>query len=826
MHRVLILFCFIVADSVVARAEDAATSFRAGVHSVLQAHCAKCHGDKVAEAKLRLDAPRSLEQLAEERQLWFRVLGQIESGAMPPDGETPLTAAERKAIVDWIRGDFTTLLVAKQATEGRSKLRRLSRTEYANTIYDLFGVRPTVGLNLPEDGRTDGFDKVSTALPLSASGAAGYLKMTDDVLSWMLKYVPKAPKPTDPPHMQAVVRSVARESEQSKGHILELDDGWKVSFNSDTASGPNRGFSASRPGMHKLRIAVYGYQTDKPMAFGVYAGHTGAYPQIIDLLTILEAPPGKPAVIETEVYLRTRDLNDRSPVGDALRVIPFGLGVQVPKNSQASQCKGPGLALQYIDVEQPTLPLAGDLWLTADFPPALIEELRAQRKVIANATGPKHLQAKSIDREQFLAVMKTTFQRIGARFFRRPLTDSELTAIVDTLAKQLDDGITLDRVFLDQVSALMTSPEFFCVIEQPGRLDDFALASRLSYFLWNSTPDDKLLELAGAGKLRDPQVLREQTERLLHDPKSSRFVNDFLNQWLGLRAIDDTSPDANLYPEYGKNNLLKPSSILETQAYFRRLIDENLSVTYFVDSPWVLVNEALAKHYSLPPVQGHQLRQVALPASSPFGGLWTQPSVLKVTANGTNTSPVKRGVWVAERLLGTPIPPPPPNINPIEPDVRGAKTLREQLTLHRGTGSCAACHAKFDPYGFALESFDVAGGYRTKYREIDAEVMALPYQKRQGLPTWRDGLPVDCSGQTPDGRPFADIGELRKMLIAQPERLAQGITRHLVTYSTGAPATGLDQPAIERIVQAAAKSGYGLRSIVHELVQSELFQSK
>ena len=199
---------------------------------------------------------------------------------------------------------------------------------------------------------------------------------------------------------------------------------------------------------------------------------------------------------------------------------------------------------------------------------------------------------------------------------------------------------------------------------------------------------------------------------------------------------------------------------------------------------------------------------------------------MKVTANGTNTSPVKRGVWVAERLLGTPIPPPPPNIKPVEPDVRGAKTLREQLALHRGNGSCAACHAKFDPYGFALESFDVTGAFRKSYREVDPEVVKLPAHQRKGRTTWRDGLPVDSSGQTPEGQTFAGIAELRKLLSKQPELLARGVTRHMVTYATGAPATRVDQPAIDRIVKSAAADDHGLRSLVHALVQSELFGAK
>ena len=257
------------------------------------------------------------------------------------------------------------------------------------------------------------------------------------------------------------------------------------------------------------------------------------------------------------------------------------------------------------------------------------------------------------------------------------------------------------------------------------------------------------------------------------------------------------------------------------------MVDQDLGVKNFVASDWVYVNDRLARHYGLPDVGGPELRKVPLPPSSPYGGLWTQSAVLKVTANGTNTSPVKRGRWVAERLLGTPIPPPPPTVKPIDPDTRGAKTLRQQLALHRGSGStCAACHARFDPYGFALESFDVTGGFRTRYREADADVLALPANQRTGRPTWRDGLPVDCTGQTPDGRAFADISELRRMLAANPEQLARGVTRHLVTYSTAAPPTPLDDPAIDRIVKAADANGYGLRSLVHAVVQSELFQWK
>ena len=265
---------------------------------------------------------------------------------------------------------------------------------------------------------------------------------------------------------------------------------------------------------------------------------------------------------------------------------------------------------------------------------------------------------------------------------------------------------------------------------------------------------------------------------------------------------------------------------METQATFRRMLDKNLSVRDFVAPQWALVNERLAKHYGIKGVSGFALQEVKLPADTPYGGLWTQASILKVTANGTLTSPVKRGVWVAERLLGTPIPPPPPNIEPVDPDTRGAKTLREQLALHSKQGSCKACHANFDPYGFALESFDVMGNFRTQYRELDPDFAQLSPAEQKTHSRTRDGLPVDCSGITPSGTKFTDIRELRHLLAEQPEQLARGVTRHLITYATGAAATNLDQPAIDVMAKQAAADNYGLRSLVHNVVQSELFRSK
>jgi mono/diheme cytochrome c family protein len=810
MRPSVLSLLLLFAAQATAAADDASTAFQKQVLPILTAHCTECHGGEKPKAKLDLAGPRTLEQLRTQSHHWFNLLERVEAGTMPPKSSEPLKPAEKAAIAAWINGEFRALLLERQREEGRSKFRRLSRGEYANTVYDIFGVRPPVVRLLPADGRVDGYDKVSAALPFSTAVTEGQLRIAEDIANRMFEI----------PEKKMTYRLWSVGSEQSKGHVLQLPDNWNVSFNTDTTSGPLRkgtgpegknptGFPGPRkPGLHRLRISAYGYQTDKPLPVGIYVGHVFAYPQLLDLIKVIEIPPGKPSIVETEVYLRMGRDSDFG-VDDGIRLIPLGLGVPVPKNTQASVLgKGPGLALQWVDVEELEESLPGQRLFTAEMPTAI-------RTVFNQPNGT--LKSAKLSRDELQAFVTKAFGTLGARLFRRDLTAPELSKYVGSFMKTADAGGALRPAFVNEIAAMMTAPDFLCVVEKPGKLSDFALASRLSYFLWNSAPDEELLDVARKGKLSDPQVLRAQTERLLNASKSERFVKDFLDQWLGLWGIENTTPDKDLYPEY--DDLLKFSSVMETQATFRKMLDKNLSVRDFVAPQWAMVNARLAKHYGFPGVEGFGIREVRLPAETPFGGIWTQAATMKVTANGTLTSPVKRGVWVAERLLGTPIPPPPANIEPVDPDTRGAKTLREQLALHSSKGSCAACHARFDPYGFALESFDVMGNFRTKYRAVDSTAP-------KGKSKWKDGLPVDSTGVTPDGKAFAGVTQLREMLAKNPEALARGVTRLLLTYATGQPAGPVDQSVIEAIVKGAAKDEYGLRSLVHGVVQSELFRSK
>jgi hypothetical protein len=383
--------------------------------------------------------------------------------------------------------------------------------------------------------------------------------------------------------------------------------------------------------------------------------------------------------------------------------------------------------------------------------------------------------------------------------------------------------------------AVLCSPSFLFLVEQPGRLTDHALASRLSYFLWRSCPDESLTAIADRGELHRQDVLRQQTERLLASPKSAAFVNDFLDHWLKLCEITATTPDRELFPEYFENvynnvqdRLLHYSLIAETRCYFTDLLQTNGSVAQLVDSDYTFLNNRLAQHYGLPPIEGVQLRKVALPPDSDRGGVITHASVLKVTANGSTTSPVLRGAWLLENILGRPTPPPPPNAGSIEPDTRGATTVREQLMKHQADPSCASCHRQIDPPGFALEAFDPIGQSRSWYRtseqgeKVDMKFFHSSYRPVKYL----RGSDVDATGQFPDGRTFDGPQQCKQQMAADAPAIARCLASKLVTFATGKSTEPGDVQALDQIIESTRQDDYGLRSIAHAIVQSRLFTHK
>lgn len=338
-------------------------------------------------------------------------------------------------------------------------------------------------------------------------------------------------------------------------------------------------------------------------------------------------------------------------------------------------------------------------------------------------------------------------------------------------------------------------------------------------------PDDELFDLARQQRLSDPEVLRTQTERMLNDPKAKQFTKNFAGQWLDLRDIDFTEPDANLFPEF--DELLRLSMVRETELFFAHILERDLSLMNFIDADFTFLNERLARHYGISGVMGQEFQKVALPPEDVRGGLLTQASLLKVTANGTNTSPVVRGAWVLENILGQATSPPPDNIAAVEPDIRGTTTLREKLAAHRDIESCQHCHDRIDPPGFALENFDPIGGWRETYRTLGdgprPEIKQAPFTYQ--WVRYRLGAPVDASGTTPDGFRFQDIRQFRNWLSQQDHQIATSLTTKLLVYATGRTMGFSDRDEIDRIVQQNRKHDLGFRSLVHEIVQSPIFQS-
>jgi hypothetical protein len=396
--------------------------------------------------------------------------------------------------------------------------------------------------------------------------------------------------------------------------------------------------------------------------------------------------------------------------------------------------------------------------------------------------------------------------------FRRDVKAEEIEPYVALLRSRIAAKDCFEDAMRRVYVAVLTSPEF--LFHTPD-----SLASRLSYWLWNGPPDAELL----AADLQNPVVLRNQADRLLADKRSERFIEDFTNQWLELSRLDETTPDPQLYPEY--RFLLHEGMAAETRAFVRELIQNDLPITALLKPGFAMVTQRLAEHYGIKDVHGVGPSKVPLPPESLRGGLLGHAAIHKLTANGTTTSPVKRGVWVMDRVLNDPAPPPPPGVSAVDPDTRGTTTVREQFEKHRADANCAACHAKIDPAGFALEAFDPIGGLRDRYRS-NGEGDEPP---ERGKTDWRVqyklGPKVDPSGTLTDGRSFSGPNDLNALLTSDPTRLARAFIAHLSRYATGAEVSYADRAQIRQIVESTKSSGYGLRSLIHALARSEVFNT-
>lgn len=795
------------------------------VAALVKSNCVECHRGSKPEAGLNLKQLKF--DLADRHAFatWVRVHDKLEAGEMPPPDADQPSPDERRAAVGALHKTLHAASLARQKAEGRVALRRINRTQHQNTLNDLLGVSIHLGDLLPDDGSVAGFDNVSEGLDVSSAHLLRYQEAADLALDAAIA--------TRPPRKLAYRRTGKETAKHGQfpqlmdrfvrldGERLNVYIGLPghISIQSD---------EVPTTGRYRLKIVAQALNTgDRPLPLDVRVLKTIHRSEGWTLT--FDAPPDRPGVFEREVVLEKRNgiringwqLPDENTVRARLKGQPL------------ETYTGPGFAFELMELEGPLdeFPPPGHKRLFGDLPLKPASVVKAER---AGQPLPEIRENRNDDdwRRDPLIPVPTDPQADGQRLLRdflpramrRPVDDKTLAYYVGFFQERLDKGNEFHTALRSTYQAILSSPHFFYFREEPGSLDDHAIASRLSYFLWSTLPDDTLTSLAAKGELRKPAVLRAQVERMLGDKRSQRFIEDFTGQWLELRKINATTPDRNLYGEF--DPFLFWSMPQETQLFFGEMLQHDRSVAEFVHSDWTMLNSRLAKHYGIDGVHGGKLRRVSLPPNSHRGGVLTHASVLKVTANGTTTSPILRGKWVLEKILGTPPAPPPPDVGAIEPDIRGATTIRQQLEKHKALAECARCHKHIDPPGFALESFDVIGGWREFYRASDQTkggLVPLPnYPERR---VWR-GPDVEIGGTTPQGRAFKNVDDYKALLLEDKEQLARNLARQLLVFATGAEVQFADREVAKSIAARTRERNYGLRSLVHEVVQSPTFLTK
>jgi mono/diheme cytochrome c family protein len=853
------------------------------VRQFLDQHCSDCHNADSRSGGFDLAALGTDWNDVATFRRWVKIHDKVKAGEMPPRDHTQPPPNERDALIRTLGERLSGFESHQQRTEGRVPIRRLNRTEYENTMRDLFSM-PGLQVKelLPEDGRADGSDKASVALEISPVQLRKYLEAADYVLDEAIAHEDKpmvfrerfrrigglaqfceCTFPITKGRVDMEVVEKIRPRDGSRGiHMREYEPYLKAmdSLGIITHARPSwdaivETFSPFHSGFYRLKTRVWSFHYNKGHIGGTDRMQSIALTANGRVLAYLDAPSMQPREHEVVVWLNE---------AETVELNPASLWANF---NDAYNHEGPGVAVDYFDVEGPL----NDIWPPAShrrlFGNLPLAELpferdreyprQPNRQQRRPGFRPNHVDGKEFQKYQSIWTAASSRPKEDAvrllkdflpRAFRRPVSDEQLAVYVKIAHDLIDAGEYFETAMRAAYRVALCSPDFLFIQEIPGSysptdpmvLDQYAVATRLSYFLWNSMPDDELLNLAKNNQLH-ARMLTQQIDRMLADPKSDRFIEDFLDQWLDLRKINFTSPEVKLYPEFRPD--LRDAMLAESRAFFREMIDHDLGVGQLIDSNFLMINQRLAEHYKIGGVEGSAIRRVTKPAGSPYGGVLTQAAVLKVTANGTTTSPVTRGAWVLDRLLGKAPDPPPPDVAAIDPDVRGTTTIRQQLDAHRNHAVCAGCHAKIDPPGFALENFDVIGGWRTMYRFTgeppvgDAPRLGKDPQKQDFLGVlpnqWihvmnnvRFGQPVDASGVTADGQAFKDIHEFKRLLFAEEEQVARNLTERLVQYATGARVSFADRPHVEAILNRTRAGHFGVRSLICETIYSPLFRRK
>ena len=789
----------------------ASPAFATDLDALITTSCMDCHD---ADTETRLDFTRLAQDFgkADAFRQWVKVYDRVKRGEMPPPEETQPDKVVRQKALSLLSSGLKQANQRLQKTLGRVPSRRLSRLEYEHTLHDLLGIGGQVAKFLPPENKSGAFDVVAAKQDMSSVHVKGFLKAADVALDEAIQLgaKPRMARELDYVNSRFMQMWFERPVRRGGGTVFrDKDDlimfrGQNYNLRSD-----QNGLRIPVAGRYRITVTGSAYQPRSSVTMSLRRQNDVQGDS--ELFAAWDVDEKLRTVSATK-YLRPDDYFYVS--ADELEPAPDG---KIIYNSQpASEFKGEGVRVRRVLVEGP---------LESTWPPQRTRDLfpGVEWEPAANGRYYKPVTTKSHYEHIHDAVAA-----LAPKAFKRPVTDKEIEDLTNLAVPSLKARRGFIASARIPLRAILVSPETLFLTNEArpmeSTLTDHALASRLSYFLWRSPPDEELLQLATDGKLSDTKTLDAQVSRMLSDGRSERFINEFLDQWLDLELIDATTPDKYLYPEY--DDVLRRAMLAETRLLFRHLIDENLSIANLIDADFTFLNRKLAEHYGIPNVEGEEMRKVLLDEDSVRGGILTHASIAKVTANGSVTTPVKRGNFVLTNLLGLPPNPPLPGVGSIEPDTRGATTIRETLAKHQTVEACAVCHRRIDPPGFALECFDPVGTFRTRYRVSKGVKRTADAGLRFLHKDYKPGQQVDCSGQTEDGFTFTDIRDFKRHLMNSKEQVARNLVSQLITFATGADVQFADRQEVEATLQRHESANYPLRQLIHEVVSSRMFRRR
>ncbi len=746
-----------------AAAKTTANGFAKDVAPFMVKYCGACHGNNNQIAGLNFQAYKDESSIAKARSVWEKTVQHIQTGSMPPKNAPQPTAVEKERLLTWVQTKMAQVDCGLK-DPGRVTMRRLNRAEYNNTVRDLLGVDFRPADDFPSDDVGYGFDNIGDVLTISPL--------------LMEKYVAAAEKIT----RQAILAPEDRAGPVSRFEAERMPttggDGVVASFGRMLHSNGAVfvDYQFPRKGEYILRARAFQQKAGDEAAKLSFRLGTQEL-KVVDVTAEQNAP---------QVYeFRTTV----SPGKQRFSVV-FTNDFYMPKAPNPRE-RDRNLGVDFLEIVGP-IEMG-----TANLP-------ESHRRVFDPKLCPPGQKHTDVCARKIM-------EQLAYRAYRRPVTAPEIDRLVKIVALAEKEGDSFERGVQLATQAILCSPNFLFRVEldpdptnvsATRSLGDYELASRLSYFLWSSMPDAELFELAAQGKLKNTKVLEAQAVRMLKDPKAKGLVENFGDQWLTLRNLANISPDTKIFPNF--NEKLRADMLTESRLFFEAIIREDRPVLDFIDSDFTFVNERLAKHYGLPGVTGEEFRKVTLQGGQ-RGGVLTQASVLLITSNPTRTSPVKRGKWVMEQILGTPPPPAPPNVPPLEEEGQGKKltgTLRQRLEQHRANPVCASCHDQMDTIGFGFENFDATGAWRT----IDG------------------GSPIDPSGTLPNGQKFSGPAQLKTALKRQKALILKNFTEKMLTYALGRGLEYYDKCSVDVMARRADAKGGKFSAIVTEIVKCEPFR--